>query len=147
MTYQNELLDDKQPYSIYRYSNEGPYRQYIWSHDQLQDALDQVGIVPCDMTNHIRILHGHMSISGLDATTDQSEIIFRIIFSNLDENFTTMKIQTSGGSGDADILVGSILPVTRSNSIYSSRIKGSSEVLYVEKKRIDEGYLVLLPKR
>jgi hypothetical protein len=33
----------------------------------LQDALDQVGIVPCDMTNHIRILHGHMSISGLDA--------------------------------------------------------------------------------
>lgn len=112
----------------------------------LQDALDQVGIVPCDMTNHIRMLHGHMSISGLDATTDQSEIIFRINFSKFDGNFRTMKIQTSGSSGDADILVGSTLPVTRSNSIYSSRKKGSSEVLYVKKKRIAEGYLVLLPK-
>lgn len=114
-------------------------------------GLRDIGLEPCSLENHIRMISEYTEIKNLQVDSGNGEILFKVDFRNLNKNINkdvnVVQIYTSGGTGDVDLFVGFGADVSKKDAIFQSNLTGNAEMMYIENFfSVRILYLKLIPK-
>ena len=110
--------------------------------DMVGKAFESVGVKLCSLDNYMRTIYSDSVIRNLSAEKGK-RIKFKVVIRK--QITKTLKITTSGGSGDVDIYIGS--KQGASKSIMQSEESGNFELLQLPLMVLQRGYLLLKPKK
>lgn len=109
--------------------------------EEISVAFETVGITVCSMENYTRTLHSDTTINNLHAKGNE-----RIVFKFKVVEGETLKLYTMNGAGDVDVTVDRKRKLRGANPAYSSKSKGNLEMLKINLKLLNKGYITLAPK-